>query len=90
MACSELKEFDPSHKAILTDEPQCPEIDFQRPGQIIGVTKIQGSLMTVFTDSLTDEQSQNMLDFFKVEVVRVFGNVPQEMKSQSIDAARCF
>ena len=48
------------------------------------------SLMAVFTDSLTDEQSQNMLDFFTAEVVRVFGDVPQEMKSQSINTARDF
>ena len=48
------------------------------------------SLMAVFTDSLTDEQSQNVLDFFKAEVVRVFGDVPQEMNIQRINTARGF
>ncbi|MFH1081665.1 MAG: HD domain-containing protein [Pseudomonadota bacterium] len=32
------------------------------------------NLLAVFTDSLTDEQSRNLLDLFKVEVARVFGS----------------
>jgi len=39
------------------------------------------NLATVFTDSLTDEGSWNLLNIFKAEVVRVFGS---EFKSEAI------
>jgi hypothetical protein len=36
------------------------------------------NLSAVFTDSLTDEQSRNLLDLFKSEVAQVFGDGSQE------------
>ena len=41
------------------------------------------NLAAVFTDSSPDEQSRNLLDLFKSEVARVFGDVPHKMNGQS-------
>jgi hypothetical protein len=40
------------------------------------------NLAAVFTDSSPDEQSRNLLDLFKSEVARVFGDVPHKMNGQ--------